>query len=109
MQVANKRSDNFFAELLLKRLALGPPAATGDLAGAVTSVPASTARGAGVAMSYARRLGVRARLADGSGLSRANRSAPREVVELLEAVRRGPESAAFLDSLAVAGRDACGR
>jgi D-alanyl-D-alanine carboxypeptidase/D-alanyl-D-alanine-endopeptidase (penicillin-binding protein 4) len=46
-------------------------------------------------------LGLRPRVADGSGLSRANRTSPRDVVGLLSAMDGDP---AFAESLAVAGR-----
>lgn len=105
VQVANKRSDNFFAETLLKLLAAGPPAAGDPVLRGRVPARASTAAGAAVAATYARELGVRARIVDGSGLSRANRAAPREVVELLDDLRTRPHFAQFLDSLAVAGRD----
>lgn len=105
VQVANKRSDNFFAEILLKLLAAGPPVVGDGLLDGRQPARASTGAGAAVAAAYARELGARARIVDGSGLSRANRAAPRELVRLLDALRTRPNFAQFLDSLAVAGRD----
>jgi serine-type D-Ala-D-Ala carboxypeptidase/endopeptidase (penicillin-binding protein 4) len=92
-QLTNKPSDNFFAEILLKGLGLQ---ATGR---------GTTARGARVAMSFARGLGSGARLVDGSGLSYANRSSPFRVTRLLTSVLQRDEFDAFHASLAVAGRD----
>ncbi len=68
----NAPSDNFAAEMLLKGL--------GARFGGLGSTPA----GAGVVRAALARLGVHPRIADGSGLSRANRTTPRQVVRLLE-------------------------
>jgi D-alanyl-D-alanine carboxypeptidase/D-alanyl-D-alanine-endopeptidase (penicillin-binding protein 4) len=56
-------------------------------------------------MAYAKGLGVRVKLVDGSGLSRGNRAAPREVAQLLDAVRDRPGFNQLYASLPVAGRD----
>jgi D-alanyl-D-alanine carboxypeptidase/D-alanyl-D-alanine-endopeptidase (penicillin-binding protein 4) len=92
-RITNKPSDNFFAEMLLKGLGLE---ATGR---------GTTRRGARVAATFARRLGGRARLVDGSGLSRGNRASPYRVVRLLLAMQRRDEGDAFYASLPIAGRD----
>jgi len=93
-RITNKPSDNFFAEMLLKGLGLE---ATGR---------GTTKRGARTAAAFARRLGVRVRLVDGSGLSRGNRAAPEHVVRLLKKLReRAEEYDALYASLPVAGRD----
>lgn len=91
----NKPSDNFFAELLLKELSAG-------------QLQGTTARGSRRAERFAASLGSTAQLVDGSGLSRRNRAAPREVVDLLRGLasrRAFVEFPAFRASLAVAGRD----
>jgi len=93
VRITNKPSDNFFAELLLKDLAMQ------------TGVRGTTARGAGLAAGFARRLGAPARLVDGSGLSRGNRASPYRVVRLLQAMTERDEFDAFYASLPVAGRD----
>jgi serine-type D-Ala-D-Ala carboxypeptidase/endopeptidase (penicillin-binding protein 4) len=93
IRLTNKPSDNFFAETLLKDLA--------RQAGGV----GTTARGARVATSFARGLGARPRLVDGSGLSRGNRASPYSIVRLLSAMYRRVDYDSFLDSLAIAGSD----
>ena len=97
VQVTNKRSDNFFAEMLLKGLPLAPAAEGGGVG--------TTAAGARAAERFGRELGASARLVDGSGLSEGNRASPRSVVRLLDAMRPRDEFNAFYRSLAVAGRD----
>jgi D-alanyl-D-alanine carboxypeptidase/D-alanyl-D-alanine-endopeptidase (penicillin-binding protein 4) len=92
-KLTNKPSDNFFAETLLKDLALQ---ARGR---------GTTAGGAKIAAGFARRLGSSARLVDGSGLSRGNRASPYRVVRLLAAMTRRDEYDAFVESLPIAGRD----
>jgi D-alanyl-D-alanine carboxypeptidase/D-alanyl-D-alanine-endopeptidase (penicillin-binding protein 4) len=85
----NVPSDNFSAETLLKVLG-------SRLAGV-----GSTAAGAGVVRAELGLLGIRPAVVDGSGLSRANRTSPRQVVSLLSVM---DGEAAFEGSLAVAGR-----
>lgn len=92
IRTTNTFSSNFYAEMLLKDLS----AADGD--------QGTTPDGARDARAFARRLGSRARLADGSGLSRANRVAPREIVDLLRAMREREEFGPFFASLSIAGR-----
>ena len=93
IQITNKRSDNFFAEMLLKDVGR-------DADGVGT-----TDGGARAAVAAAGRLDVPAALADGSGLSRRNAASPAAVTRLLERVRAREEFAALFDSLAIAGRD----
>jgi D-alanyl-D-alanine carboxypeptidase/D-alanyl-D-alanine-endopeptidase (penicillin-binding protein 4) len=88
-----KDSDNFFAEMLSKDLALQ---ARGR---------GTTRVGARLAAAFARRLGSRARLVDGSGLSRGDRASPYRVVRLLTAMLRRDEADVLLSSLPIAGRD----
>ena len=89
----NTPSDNFFAEMLLKRLA------------ARASRQGTTARGARKAERFARSVGSGASLVNGSGLSRTNAASPREVGRLLVHMGRDPDlDRAWRDSLAVAGR-----
>jgi D-alanyl-D-alanine carboxypeptidase/D-alanyl-D-alanine-endopeptidase (penicillin-binding protein 4) len=93
IRLTNKPSDNFFAETLLKDVA--------HLAGGV----GTTARGTRVATSFARSLGARPRLVDGSGLARGNRASPFSIVRLLAAMYRRDDYDPFVDSLPIAGQD----
>jgi serine-type D-Ala-D-Ala carboxypeptidase/endopeptidase (penicillin-binding protein 4) len=93
IRLTNKASDNFFAETLLKDLA--------RLNGAV----GTTRGGARVATAFARRLGARPRLVDGSGLARGNRASPASIVRLLSAMYRRDDFDPFVDSLPIAGQD----
>jgi D-alanyl-D-alanine carboxypeptidase/D-alanyl-D-alanine-endopeptidase (penicillin-binding protein 4) len=89
----NVPSDNFIAETLIK--ALGARFGSGGTTGA----------GAAVVRANAARLGIRTTVVDGSGLSRANRTAPKAVTALLTAMDESPEMAEpFELSLPVAGR-----
>jgi serine-type D-Ala-D-Ala carboxypeptidase/endopeptidase (penicillin-binding protein 4) len=92
-RLTNTPSDNFFAEMLLKGL------------GAKAYGWGTTRRGARVVARFARRLRSRVWIADGSGLSRRNRTSPRRVVRLLGAMRRRAYFRSFFRSLALAGRE----
>jgi serine-type D-Ala-D-Ala carboxypeptidase/endopeptidase (penicillin-binding protein 4) len=94
VRLMNQPSDNFMAETLIKAL------------GARFGGAGSTAAGAAVVRATVARLGVRPILVDGSGLSRQDRTSPRDVVSLLRTMIGLPSasSLAFADSLAVAGR-----
>ena len=125
LRLQNKPSDNFFAEMLMKGLSVGgqpgdqfrapadplptppsvtnpaaPPAPAPDIPG-----PATTKAGTRVAVRFARTLGARPVLVDGSGLARSDRASPRSVATLLDRLRDRPYFAALYDSLPVAGRD----
>lgn len=90
----NKPSDNFYAEMLLKRL------------DATDSQQGTTRGGARDVEHYVASLGSKVDAKDGSGLTRHNRSAPRDIVKLLTAVRsRRHLGRALFNSLSVAGRD----
>jgi D-alanyl-D-alanine carboxypeptidase/D-alanyl-D-alanine-endopeptidase (penicillin-binding protein 4) len=93
LRLTNKPSDNFFAETLLKDLA--------HQAGGV----GTTARGTRVATQFARSLGARPTLVDGSGLSRGNRASPVSIVRLLSAMYKRDDFDPFVDSLPIAGQD----
>jgi serine-type D-Ala-D-Ala carboxypeptidase/endopeptidase (penicillin-binding protein 4) len=96
IEITNVPSDNFFAETLLKDLALQ---ARGR---------GTTTAGAKLAAGFARRLGSGARLVDGSGLSRGNRASPRRVVRLLAEMLEVDQTEygdAFVDSLPIAGSE----
>jgi D-alanyl-D-alanine carboxypeptidase/D-alanyl-D-alanine-endopeptidase (penicillin-binding protein 4) len=88
--LTNTPSDNFFAEMLAKGL------------GARFGSGGTTAAGAAVIRAQvAKSFGIHPALNDGSGLSRADRTTPAQVVTLLNDMR---SNAAFTSSLAVAGR-----
>ena len=88
----NRPSDNYMAETLLK--ALGADHGTGG----------TTAAGTAVARREAARFGARPTMVDGSGLSRGNRTTPRDVVELLAGIDGTELGRPLRVSLAVAGR-----
>jgi D-alanyl-D-alanine carboxypeptidase/D-alanyl-D-alanine-endopeptidase (penicillin-binding protein 4) len=89
----NKPSNNFFAEMLLKRIA-------------AESGRGTTSAGAKIVEAFARKLGSDVDAKDGSGLTDNNRSSAKNIVRLLAAVRheRGLGGPLF-DSLAIAGKD----
>jgi D-alanyl-D-alanine carboxypeptidase/D-alanyl-D-alanine-endopeptidase (penicillin-binding protein 4) len=123
LMVQNKDSDNYFAEMLDKGLPMVPtPGGSLRRAGApmpVTPTPqdpigapaetptstGTTAGGARASTAYARSLGVSVKLVDGSGLSRSDKAAPREVAQLLDGLRDKPGFAKLYKSLPIAGRD----
>ena len=93
-----KPSNNFFAEMLLKRLAASRAGAHG-----------TTRRGVRKVRRFARRLGGGVAMENGSGLSRSDRASPRQVERLLAAMERGSAAAAYRHSLPLAGERGHGR
>ena len=88
----NTPSDNFYAETILKNIGA-------DVGGAGT-----TAAGAAVVRSQLATFGIHPRVADGSGLSRANLTTPRQVVRLLARMNDQGVAGTFKASLPVPGR-----
>ena len=91
-QLANVPSDNYVAETLIKVLSATP------------EERGSTSGGARVVRDEMSGLGLSPRVADGSGLSRSNRTSPRQVIRLLTRMAESDLAGVFRDSLAVAGR-----
>jgi serine-type D-Ala-D-Ala carboxypeptidase/endopeptidase (penicillin-binding protein 4) len=89
LRLMNPPSDNFMAETFVKLL------------GARFRGEGSTAAGTAVVRDELDEIGIAARVVDGSGLSRSDRTSPREVVTLLDEL---DGDAAFTGSLGVAGR-----
>jgi len=90
LRLMNQPSDNFMAETLVKVL------------GAQFGTDGSTAAGTQVVRAELAELGISPQVVDGSGLSRGDRTSPRDVVRLLTAF---DGDASFTGSLAVAGRN----
>ena len=84
-------SDDFFAEMLAKQL------------GVRFGIGGTTEGGAEVIASAVAAFGVHPRIVDGSGLSRADRSTPLEVVDLLRSVWKTPTGRTLRASLPVVG------
>ncbi|MDO8188555.1 D-alanyl-D-alanine carboxypeptidase/D-alanyl-D-alanine-endopeptidase [Conexibacter sp. JD483] len=82
-------SDNLFAEQLLK------------VVGAQSGGSGSTTAGTSVVRQTLQRFDISPRIADGSGLSRADATSPRQVVTLLDGLR---EQQGFRSGMPVAGR-----
>ena len=92
-EATNVYSNNFLAEMLMKNL------------GAAFRNHGSTAAGTRVVEAFARNRNSGVHAVDGSGLTRTNRASPAGVAHLLDAMREVRGAKAFLDSLAVVGRE----
>ena len=89
----NKPSNNFFAEMLLKRLVARPAS------------PGTTRHGASRVEKFANHLGTQVRMENGSGLSVRNHASPRQVGKLLVAMDRHPDHRPYRLSLPLAGHE----
>jgi D-alanyl-D-alanine carboxypeptidase/D-alanyl-D-alanine-endopeptidase (penicillin-binding protein 4) len=93
VDTTNVWSDNFFAEMLIKLL------------GARLGGGGTTAAGAAVVESFAAEHGSVLNAVDGSGLTRSNTASPREVVDLLLAMRNDVAGDDFIQDLALTGKE----
>jgi D-alanyl-D-alanine carboxypeptidase/D-alanyl-D-alanine-endopeptidase (penicillin-binding protein 4) len=91
VNLTNVYSNNFFAETLAKLL------------GARFGKTGSTRAGVGVIHRFARANGSGTQTVDGSGLTRSNRASPRQVVDLLLAMRADPAGDEFVQDLPLTG------
>jgi serine-type D-Ala-D-Ala carboxypeptidase/endopeptidase (penicillin-binding protein 4) len=87
----NRPSNNFYAEMMLKRLAVS------------STKKGTTSRGARLAERFAKKLGAPVRMENGSGLTRRNQASPKAVGHLLRGMDRRAERLPFRRSLPLAG------
>jgi D-alanyl-D-alanine carboxypeptidase/D-alanyl-D-alanine-endopeptidase (penicillin-binding protein 4) len=93
VRAMNQPSDNYIAETLIKAL------------GADHGTAGSTEAGAAVVEDTVARFKITPQVQDGSGLSRFDRTSPRQVVRLLAGMAGTEQGKAFDTSLAVIGRN----
>jgi D-alanyl-D-alanine carboxypeptidase/D-alanyl-D-alanine-endopeptidase (penicillin-binding protein 4) len=93
VRLMNQPSDNYFAEMLIKGL------------GAQFGTAGSTTAGATVIKEAVRPFGITPTVIDGSGLSRGDRTSPRQIVALLKGMDQSEAGVAFDSSLPVVGRN----
>ncbi|WP_139488634.1 D-alanyl-D-alanine carboxypeptidase/D-alanyl-D-alanine endopeptidase [Brevibacillus dissolubilis] len=91
----NKKSDNFYAEMLLKKL------------GAAPGKPGSADAGAAAVQTWLQSLGVSTSfdMIDGSGLTRYNLISPRHINSVLEVMTKQSNFETYYSSLPIAGVD----
>ena len=75
------------------------------MSGASFADAGTTAAGVGIVRSELSEFGLHPAIVDGSGLSRADRASPRQVVKLLDKMRDRAEFDALFAALPIAGKD----
>jgi D-alanyl-D-alanine carboxypeptidase/D-alanyl-D-alanine-endopeptidase (penicillin-binding protein 4) len=95
LPVTNKRSQNFYAEMLLKSIAAAEGRGPGSFAGGAAALARFLREGGAREGSFV--------IEDGSGLARGNRIAPREIARLLVRMAGHREAALYVASLAAPG------